>query len=156
MLERYLDSEEAILDEVFTKGKALSDDPLEAFLIGLELLAKLMADLPNGHPGCLVATVAYSEKLYDKQVKQLNKTAILIWRQRFLALLQHIAEFYPPKDELDLRIVADKISATIEGGIILSRALNTPEVLSEQIMGLHSYIKLLFQVATATKTLDKE
>ena len=30
----------------------LSDDPRQAFLITLKLLAEVMADLPNGHPGC--------------------------------------------------------------------------------------------------------
>ncbi|WP_416307236.1 TetR/AcrR family transcriptional regulator [Neptunicella sp. SCSIO 80796] len=144
MLQRYLDNEEAVLDQVFSRGRELYADPLDAFLAGLKLLAKLMSDLPNGHPGCLVATVAYSEKLYDRQVRELNRQAILTWRKRFLASLNEIAAKHPPRQDVELRIVADMISGTIEGGIILSRALNEPAVLAEQILSLHTYIKLLF------------
>jgi hypothetical protein len=32
--------------------------PLQAFLISLKLLAETMADLPNGHPGCLMQASA--------------------------------------------------------------------------------------------------
>lgn len=115
LLQRYLDTEEAILDDVFSRARELHDDPLHAFLIGLKLLAEMMMDLPKGHPGCLVATVAYSERIFDRDVRALNQHAVLVWRERFLGMLQEIAAIYPPRDEVDLRTVADMISSTVEG-----------------------------------------
>lgn len=144
LLQRYIDGEEAILEEVFGRARELHDDPLHSFLIGLKLLAEMMLDLPKGHPGCLVATVAYSERMFDREVRELNRQATLAWRARFLVALQDIARVYPLRDKVDLRMVADMVSSTIEGGIIMSRAINEPQVLSEQILLLRSYIKLLF------------
>ncbi|APH70217.1 TetR/AcrR family transcriptional regulator [Aquibium oceanicum] len=144
LLQRYLDTEEALLDTVFTRARELHGDPLHSFLIGLKMLSEMMADLPNGHPGCLVATVAYSERMFDREVRTLNRQAILIWRERFLGMLQEIAAIYPPRDDVDLRAVADMISSTVEGGIVMSRAVGEPKVLPEQIVLLRSYIKLLF------------
>lgn len=56
MLQRYLDSEWAVFDGLFKKADELSEDPLHSFLIFLKLFAETMGDLPNGHPGCLVAS----------------------------------------------------------------------------------------------------
>lgn len=145
MLQRYLDNEEAILDRVFEKGKTSADNPLDAFLTGLTHLSRLMADLPNGHPGCLVATMAYSERLYDKSVRALNKEAVLSWRKRFTNALKEIAARHHLQDDVEIEHVADMITSVIEGGIIQSRALNEPRLLSEQILVVRSYIKLLFQ-----------
>lgn len=144
LLQRYLENEDALLDGVFARARELHGDPLHSFLIGLKMLAEMMADLPNGHPGCLVATVAYSERMFDRDVRALNRQAILTWRERFLGMMQEIATMYPPSDDVDLRCLADMVSSTVEGGIVMSRAVGEPMVLAEQIMLLRSYIRLLF------------
>jgi len=144
LLQRYLESEEEILDNLFVRARELHDDPLHAFLIGLKLFSEMMADLPNGHPGCLVATYCYNERLFDRDVRDLNRQAVLCWRARFLKTFEEIAELYPPRDKVDLEALADMVSNTVEGGIVMSKAVREPEVLSEQIMLLRSYIKLLF------------
>ncbi|TYC54100.1 TetR/AcrR family transcriptional regulator [Rhodobacterales bacterium] len=144
LLQRYLETEDAILDDVFNRARELHGDPLHSFLIGLKLLAELMEDLPNGHPGCLVATIAYSERMFDRDVREINRRAIIVWRERFLGMLEEIAALYPPRDDVDLRTVADMISSMVEGGIVLSRAVGEPKVLAEQIVLLRSYIRLLF------------
>ncbi len=128
-------------------ARELHEDPLHAFLIGLKLLSEMMADLPNGHPGCLVATFCYSERMFDQKVRDLNRSAVMIWRARFLAMLEEIAAIYPPRDKVDLRALADMISNTVEGGIVLSKAVAEPALLAEQIMLLRSYIRLLFDPA---------
>lgn len=144
LIQRYLDNEEALLDEVFMRARQLHDDPLHSFLIGLRLLAEMMADLPNGHPGCLVATSAYVERMFDEKVRELNRLAVTVWRARFLGMMEEIAAKYQPRDDVNLRALADMISGTIEGGIVLSKAMGEPKLLSQQILMLRSYVKLLF------------
>jgi len=51
MLRRYVATNDQLFDDIFARGRQLSDDPLQAFLISLKLLAETMADLPSGHPG---------------------------------------------------------------------------------------------------------
>jgi AcrR family transcriptional regulator len=144
LLERYVENDDAIFDDVFEKGREHSDDPLESFLFSLGLLADLMDDLPNGHPGCLVATLAYSDKLHNPDIRELNKDAVMSWRKRFLSEFEAIAKLYPMQDKVRLESLADMVSSSIEGGIVLSRAVEEPKLLGDQIRLFRSYIKLLF------------
>jgi TetR/AcrR family transcriptional regulator, transcriptional repressor for nem operon len=144
LVERYIEQDRAILDGIFARARELSDDPPHTMLIGLRLLAEMMADLPNGHPGCMVATVAYQDRLFDAEVRALNRRGVLAWRTRFREQLERIAERYPPHDEVDLAALADMVSGVVEGGIVLSRALQEPQVLPQQVLLLRSCIKLMF------------
>ncbi|MFC4352932.1 TetR/AcrR family transcriptional regulator [Fodinicurvata halophila] len=144
LLERYLEREERLLDEVFTRGRELSEDPLHAFLIGLKLLAETMADLPQTLPGCLVATFCYQERLFDSRVHELNRSIVLGWRARFRRSLEAIQTRYEPREQVDLDGLADMVSSVIEGGMVLGRATGNPAILPEQIMLIRGYVKLLF------------
>lgn len=141
---RYLENDEVILDNMFKRARELNDDPLHAFLIGLKLFAEMMADMPEGHPGCLVATICYQERLFDRDIHELARSGAIAWRARFVELLTEISEIYPPNENVDLVEVADFISTIVEGGIIMSKTLGEPKKLAAQIMLLRSYIKLLF------------
>ena len=90
LLEANIELDRQILTDVFRRGHELSDDPLHAFLIGLKLFAELMDDLPNGHPGCIVTTVCYQQRLFDREVRALNRQAVLNWRAHFLAELEAV------------------------------------------------------------------
>jgi TetR/AcrR family transcriptional regulator, transcriptional repressor for nem operon len=57
MVRRYVETNDRVFDDIFARGHELSDDPLQAFLISLKLLAELMSDLPSCHPGCLIASI---------------------------------------------------------------------------------------------------
>ena len=104
----------------------------------------MLADLPNGHPGCIVAAVCYQERLFDAQVRDLNRQAILAWRERFLPMLEVIAARHPPRDPVDLVALADMISTSVEGGIVMAKVLREPGALAAQVLLQRSYVKLLF------------
>jgi len=147
LLVRYIDREEVLLDDLFNRAHELHDDPLHAFLIGLKLFAEMMADLPQGHPGCLVAIYCYQERLFDAEIVRMNAEAATAWRIRFRNHLDLIAAKYPPKDDVDLDALADMVSTIVEGGIIMSKAMKDPKILAAQIILFRSYIKLLFSPA---------
>ena len=46
-------------DALFARARELTDDPLHIMLVGLKLLAEMLEDMPEGHPGCIVATAVY-------------------------------------------------------------------------------------------------
>ena len=144
LLLRYLEKENQMLDDLFERAKELNEDPLHAFLIGLKLFAELMASFPNGHPGCIVATICYQERLFDDEVRRLNLEAVLAWRVRFRETFEQIAEKYPPREDTNLDALADMVTSVTEGGIVISKAVGNPLLLSEQIILFRSYIKLLF------------
>jgi len=144
LLGRYLAREEVILDDLFGRARELHEDPLHAFLIGLKLMAEMMADLPEGHPGCLVATYCYQERLFDAEVVSMNGEGVMAWRVRFRSILDDIVAQYPPREEVDLDALADMISTIVEGGIIMSKVMKDPKILADQIMLYRTTIKLLF------------
>ena len=144
LIERHIEVENQLFDDLLSRSKELSDDPLHVALIGLKLLAELIDDMPNGHPGCIVATAAYQDRLFNKDVRDANRRAVLGWRNRFREMFEEIVAVYPARENVDLDHLSDMVTAIVEGGIVMSRALNEPAVTSQQIMLLRSYIKLLF------------
>jgi TetR/AcrR family transcriptional repressor of nem operon len=144
MLRRYVATNDHLFDEIFARGHQLSDDPLQAFLISLKLLAETMADLPNGHPGCLIASICYQERLFDREVRELTAQSVRDWNARFRRILDGIAAVYPPREPVDLDDVADMLSCIVDGAIIMSKTLNDPSRLERQILIFRSCVKLMF------------
>lgn len=147
MLRRYVDTNDKLFDDIFARGAELSDDPLQAFLISLKLLAEIMADLPNGHPGCLIASICYQERLFDREVRDLTADSVRSWNARFRAIFEGIAAVHPPREPVDLGDLAETMSCIVDGGIIMSKTLNDPRRLERQILVFRSFVKLVFAPA---------
>ncbi|MFN3231847.1 MAG: TetR/AcrR family transcriptional regulator [Alphaproteobacteria bacterium] len=144
LLHRYLERENAMLDNLFSRARELHEDPLHGFLIGLKMFSELMADLPNGHPGCLVAAYCYQDRLFDREVRALNREGVLSWRARFRSLLDEIEQVNPPRIEVDLDALADMVSALVDGGIILSKVIDDKGILPAQVMLYREFVRAVF------------
>lgn len=144
MVKRYVETNDKLFDEIFARGHELSDDPLQAFLISLKLLAEVMVDLPSGHPGCLIASICYQERLYDREVRELTARSVEGWNTRFRAIIEEIAAVHPPREKVDLADIADMLSCVVDGGIIMSKTLNDPRRLERQVLAFRTFVKLLF------------
>ena len=144
LLVRYLERENALFDELFGRADELNEDPLHGFLVGLKMLAEMLADLPGGHPGCLVASYCYQDRLFDSEVRELNTAAVLAWRARFRARLGRIAERYPPRISADLDDLADMLSVVADGGIILSKVVADKDALPRQVLLYRDFVRLVF------------
>lgn len=144
LLVRYVQREDTLFDELFRRADQLDEDPLHGFLVGLRMLAEAMADLPAGHPGCLVAAYCYQDRLFDKEVRELYTAAMLSWRRRFRERLDKIAARYPPRIAVDLDELADMLSAIAEGGIVVSKVMRQKTALSQQLMLYRAFIRAVF------------
>jgi TetR/AcrR family transcriptional repressor of nem operon len=144
LLERYIARESALFDELFARADELNEDPLHGFLVGLRMLAEMLSDLPNGHPGCLIASYCYQDRMFDQHIRNLNAEAVLAWRRRFRARLDLIAARYPPRIAVDLDDLADMLSAVADGGIILSKALRDKDALPRQVMLYRAFVRAVF------------
>lgn len=145
LLKRYIEREDALFDDLFGRADELNEDPLHGFLVGLKMLAEMMADLPSGHPGCLVAAYCYQERLFDREIRQINMSGVLNWRRRFRERLDAIAAIYPARIDVDLDDMADMLSVIADGGIILSKAVADKNVLPRQIMLYRDFVRTVFQ-----------
>ena len=144
MLRRYVAENDRIFDDIFNRAGELAEDPLQAFLIGLKLLAELARDLPGGHPGCVIASICYQERLFDRQILALNASSVTSWNRRFLGYLEDIAAIHPPHEPVDLVDLANMLSCTFDGAIIMAKVLNDPTHLERQVLAYRTFIKLLF------------
>lgn len=144
MLRRYIETNDQLFDEIFARGRELGDGPLQAFLISLKLLAELMDDLPNGHPGCLIASICYQERLFDRDVRELTAASVRSWNARFRNALADVATHHPAREPVDLDDLAEMLSCVVDGAIIMSKTLNDPSRLARQVLTYRSFVKLLF------------
>ena len=144
LLERYIAAENELFDEIARRSRELNEDPLHGFLVELKMLAEVLEDIPNGHPGCIIASYCYQDRLFDNDVRQLTAAALLNWRERFKQRLEAIAQVYPQRVDVDLDDLADMVSAVADGGIILSKVLRSPDILPRQIMLYRAFVRTIF------------
>lgn len=144
MLQRYLDEEEVLFDDIFKRAEELNEDPLHGYLVGLKMLAELLDDLPQTHPGCLIASFCYQEQLFNREIRDMTREGVLSWRKRFRGHLEKIAERYPPQIDIDMDALADMISSLVDGGITLSKTVKDKDVLPKQIILYRDFVKLVW------------
>jgi TetR/AcrR family transcriptional regulator, transcriptional repressor for nem operon len=149
LLARYVEQNDRLLADVFGRARQLSDDPLQVFLIGMTLFSERMANIPEGHPGCMVATMSYQDQLFNRDVREQVRSIVHEWSGYFRTILGEIAEAYPPRIPVDLDQLARMVCCVIDGGIIMGKALAMPAVLPEQLLMVRNHVKLMFQPGTA-------
>jgi len=147
LMLRYQREDEKFFTSLFDRAEELSDDPLQQMLIFLKLMSEAMANLPDVHPGCLVASFTSESQLLNDDVKQVTAECILSWRAMFEQRLHNINKQYTMRDRSAESELADMLTSIIEGGIIVSRALAKPEILVNQLLQFRNHIRLLYSPA---------
>jgi AcrR family transcriptional regulator len=144
LMQRYIAHNDAVLGDIFARADELNEDPLHGYLVALKLFAEMTANLPGTHPGCLVASFCYQERLFSREIRDLAFQGVTNWRRLFLARLTRIAERYPPKVPVDLEALADMANTLVDGGIILSRLMCDKRILPQQIMLYRDFVRAVF------------
>ena len=144
LFERFLAEDASILDTLESRARELSDDPLQSFLIFLNLYAQMMGDMEALHPGCMVATVTYQERMFDAEVRQMNVDYLKRMRARFVRWIGEIVATNPPRFEVEVEEIADHLNVVVEGAIIQSKALRDESLMGKQTRLFRQYVKLLF------------
>jgi TetR/AcrR family transcriptional regulator, transcriptional repressor for nem operon len=152
LMLRYIAHNDAVLDDIFVRADELNEDPLHGFLVALKLFAEMMAELPATHPGCLVASFCYQDRLFDGEVRTLTQTGVRSWRKLFLDRLEIIAGRYPPRVALSLEDLADMANTLVDGGIIMSRVLVDKTILPRQILLYREFIRTVFLGPASERT----
>ena len=145
LLARFLAEDAEITDALAARAKALCDDPLQSFLVFLNLYSEMLDELPEHHPGCLVASITYQDHLFDAEVRRLNADAVLNWRRRFRTWLDEIAERHPPREAVDLDALADQVTVIVEGAMIFSKILGQPALMGRQMRLFRQTVKMTFE-----------
>lgn len=144
LFDRFLNEDIEIVDTLEKRARELSDDPLQSFLIFLNIYAQLMDEMEELHPGCMVATVTYHERMFDQAVVQMNVDYLIGMRQRFHNWFAEITARHTPREEIDVDAMADQLTAIVEGAIILSKAMRDTNLMGKQLRLFRQHVKLLF------------
>ena len=144
LILRYLDQDAVLLEDICRRGDELNEDPLHGFLVGLRLFSELMGNLPANYPGCLAASFAYQDQLFNREIRELNASGMLRWRVRFRERLDIIAERYPPRQPADLEALADMAGTLVEGGLVLGRLMGDQTILPRQILLYRDLVRFIF------------
>jgi len=144
LMQRYIARNDAVMADIFARADELNEDPLHGFLVALKLFAEMTADLPGTHPGCLVASFCYQDRLFSQDVRDLAFDGVSSWRRFFLDRLTKIAERYPPRIAVELGALADMANTLVDGGIIMSRIMRDKKVLPQQIMLYRDFVRAVF------------
>jgi AcrR family transcriptional regulator len=145
IMQRYSEADIDLVDGIFRRGDELHNDPLHGFLVGLKLFAETFTNLPENHPGCIAASFAYQDQLFDQGIRDATAASFMMWRRRFRERFEAIAKVYSPKDEIDFEALADMAATLVEGGLILGRVFKDVSVLPRQILLYRDYVRRIFQ-----------
>ena len=144
LFERFLAEDRGIIDTLESRARELSDDPLQSMLIFLNLYAQMMDDMETLHPGCMVASVAYQERMFDVELRRMNVEYLLRMRERFCGWFSEIVAKYPSQLEVDIDALSDHLTTIVEGAIVMSKALKDEALMGRQTRLFRGYVKLLF------------
>jgi TetR/AcrR family transcriptional repressor of nem operon len=144
LVRRFRDQVEAVLGDTFGRAGELTDDPLQRFLIGLKLFAELVAEDHRDGSGCIIASICYQERLFDREVMSSIRDFSQSWRQRFHGYLSDIAKQYELAPGVDLDDLSDMLACIIDGAIIMARVNNDHRFIERQILAYRAQVRMAF------------
>ncbi len=144
LVQRYAKKDADHLDQTLDKAERLSDDPLQQMLIFVKLFEQEIETLEEPFPGCLFASYLQQSGLFDDNILDMIRNAMLLWRKRILNKLSIIEQKYPPRKDVDTQSLADMLMVIFEGAFVLSQSLSDNKVIAQQLSHYHTYLQLLF------------
>lgn len=145
LIQRYADEGVTLFEQNLARARKLSDDPLQQLLILIGLYEELFEDLTEPYPGCLLASYVYELQQFDADIKPIINREFLLTRRELTALIERIAEKYPPRTKVDAAALADTFMSTFEGAFILSKSLGEPEITVQQLRLYKTFVEVLFR-----------
>lgn len=145
LLQRFADKDAQIYSETRERAEKLSDDPLQQMLIFIGLFQEMFDGLKEPYPGCLFASYLYELQQFDADMRALIRGSFAKWRELLKEKFEAIARKYPPRVKVSAASLADAFTVVLEGAFITGKALNEPDVVSEQLRHFRNYVELLFR-----------
>ncbi len=147
LVEKHAVDERQLLQESMNRAERLSHDPLQQLLIFVGLVEEKVLEMTEANMGCLYASYCYQKQLFDDKVMDVCESGILEWRKYLLDKIDQIIEKHPPCREVNSESLADVMLSILEGAFVLSKTLNDPKVISQQLNHFKFYMELLFSSA---------
>ncbi|MEK6152449.1 helix-turn-helix domain-containing protein [Flavobacteriaceae bacterium 3-367] len=144
LIEEFAKEDIDTLESALEQTEHLKTDPKERLLQFVQLFIDMMTGLTEPYPGCLYASYTYEPNQFDPKVMEPISSAILQWRTTLVRLLSEVRQEYDMQQEVDISSLADLFTVIFEGAYVVSKALNEPDLVAQQLRQLSNYYELLF------------
>jgi TetR/AcrR family transcriptional repressor of nem operon len=143
LIERYAQNDHRVMTESIARAERLSRDPLQQVLILVGLFSEMFEGLAEPYM-CLFASYVYENELMTDDIRAITANSMLAWRQALSAKLREAAAKYRPRLDVDADSLADLFNSVLEGAFVMSKTLNDPGLIAQQIRHYRNYLELLF------------
>lgn len=144
LVERFAHRDLHQLNSKMEAAEEATDDPARQILVFLGQFEALAAEWTQPYPGCLFATFCCEAGVFEDRTLVVMRDTMLTWRARLAEKLRAAADRTPPRLPVDLESLADAITVVFEGAFIVSRTLDDPRTVAQQLRHLQTYLRLLF------------
>lgn len=145
LVERYARNDFGILNAIAERARALADDPLQEALLNLKLFEEWLEGLDAPLAGCMYASFTHQRELFDADTHRFIADSLQDWAAIYERAFERVIAERPPRVEgVTAKALAELQLSVIEGGILLSRALQDRDFLVRQCRQLRTYVSLLF------------
>lgn len=144
LVERYARLDQRHLDAKMDVAERTSEDPLRQMLAFVRLFEEEMGELAGPSPGCLFASFCYQADLLDEETLAVARRQMVSWRERLAGKFRRIEAAHPPRRPVDPESLADLVTTIFEGAFVLSRTLEDPGLVADQLAHYRRYLELLF------------
>jgi TetR/AcrR family transcriptional repressor of nem operon len=145
LIERFAEHDRQEIGRIMERARSLSRDPLQQLLIFVGLQAEMMAGLEAVYPGCLYAAYCYQSGLLEPEHLAEVEKSMRFWRDQLKAILDEVLTLYRPRVAIEAESLGDHLLVTYEGAFILSKTLNEPRLVAQQLLHFRNYLELLFE-----------
>lgn len=144
LVARFAALDRQTLDTNMVRAEGLSRDPLQQFLIFIGLMREMMEGLSEPYPGCLYAAYVYEAELFDDRTMKIIRDAMQGWRDVIASKIRQVMERYPPRRPFKPEALADMLTVAFEGAFIVSKTMNEPDLVAEQLDLYRNFVEQLF------------
>lgn len=144
LIEQYAKEDKSHLDHALEATDSLVHEPAERLIAFLQIFIDEMSQLKEP-PSCLYASYTNENAQFDEETKDMIAHSILEWRKTFIDLLEQARIIDNDKIEIDIQSLADQFVIIFEGAFIVSKALNDPGLIANQLTHLRNYLHLLLK-----------
>lgn len=144
LVEYFARQDDVHLEDARTRSIKLSRDPRQQLLIFVGLFEEAFEQLVEPYPGCLFASFIMQSQLFDDSVKGVISAQILKWRDYLGNKIREVMQQREPSLAIDVDALADMFTTVLEGAFIMSKSLNEPGIVAQQLRQYRNYLELLF------------
>lgn len=145
LLARFAERDAQVYRETRARAEKLTDDPLQQLLIFIRLFEEMFDGMAQPYPGCLFASYLYELQLFGEDTRKLIRDSFELWRGLLRDKIEAITLKYPPQAQVNASHLADAFTVVLEGAFITAKAMNEPQVITDQLRLYRNYIELLFR-----------